>query len=65
MKHLSLILIFTILSCLACVYAIGDQSLTFKGVCQLPGDMCTVLCQQQGGRDGRCNKMQLCMCNPL
>ncbi|KAH8233726.1 hypothetical protein KR026_011819 [Drosophila bipectinata] len=44
--------------------ALGEMP-TFSGVCQLQGDWCTTKCQTAGGRDGRCNKVGLCICNPL
>ncbi|XP_017962405.1 uncharacterized protein LOC108655184 [Drosophila navojoa] len=44
--------------------SVGDLP-TFTGVCALQGDWCTTRCQIAGGRDGICNKMQLCICRPL
>ncbi|XP_064548000.1 uncharacterized protein LOC135435047 isoform X1 [Drosophila montana] len=45
-------------------FAVGDLP-TFTGVCALKGDWCSTRCQMAGGRDGICNKVQLCLCRPL
>ncbi|XP_068144456.1 uncharacterized protein [Drosophila tropicalis] len=63
MKYLSSLLLIIWLICLANVYA--QLMPTFEGVCQLKGDWCTTKCQIAGGSGGMCNKVALCICQPL
>ncbi|XP_018795809.1 PREDICTED: uncharacterized protein LOC108973196 [Bactrocera latifrons] len=42
------------------------NTLTFKGVCeQKGGDWCNLRCQIAGGRDGYCNKANICNCRQM
>nr|XP_032292494.1 uncharacterized protein LOC116651029 isoform X2 [Drosophila virilis] len=62
MKYLTLAL--WLICWLVQAQAFGDLP-TFTGVCALQGDWCSTRCQIAGGRDGICNKAQLCLCRPL
>nr|XP_017106137.2 uncharacterized protein LOC108131654 [Drosophila bipectinata] len=62
--RLCLVIISLFFGLVSAQTALGEMP-TFTGVCQLQGDWCTTKCQTAGGRDGRCNKVGLCVCNPL